>query len=147
MTKLSLRRRSVLAAPALILPQRAKAWTHGTTGASPPPAPLPFVLGKVPFASSSSWNTPVPSGAVYWDVAWPATTGFNYSVSWDAYSPAVYVSSPSDPVVHVPIPNTWGYPAQTIQVHLVSGATGAPGADGEILIIDGTSVLNFWMFA
>lgn len=105
-----------------------------------------FSLGDTPFASGSSWNTPVSGSATYTAIAWPASTGFNYSVSWDAYSPAVYVSQPTDPLVQVDVPASWGYPAGNKAVRLPSGITGADGTDGEILIIDGTTVHNFWQF-
>lgn len=115
----------------------------------PPPAPPPPIgwqLGQVPFAANSPWNTPVPTNATYTSLAWPKTTGYNYSVSWDSYAPGVYISSPSDPLVQVKIPDTWGYPAGNIAVHLKAGISGATGTDGEIVIVDGTVAHNFWQF-
>jgi hypothetical protein len=103
-------------------------------------------LSKVPFAATSSFNTPIPAGTTYTAVNWPVSTGYNYSVSWDAYSPAVYISSSSDPVVTVPIPSTWGWPAQTLQIKMPVNATGASGTDGEVVVIDGDTVHNFWQF-
>jgi hypothetical protein len=110
------------------------------------PPPGSWSLGQVPFAPSSSWNTAIPAGATYTKLAWPASTGYNYYVNWDAYSPAVYDSQPTDPLVQVAIPANWGWPAGNIPVRLAAGVTGATGTDGEILIIDGTTVHNFWQF-
>lgn len=111
-----------------------------------PPPPSVFVLGQRPFKATSSWNTTVSTNAIYSSVAWPASTGYNYSVNWDSYSPAVYVSSTSDPLVQVTIPAAWGYPAGNIAVHLKAGVSGAAGTDGEILVIDETTIHNFWQF-
>lgn len=105
-----------------------------------------FKLGQVPFAPSSSWNTRVSSAASYSKLNWPAPTGYNYSVSWNAYSPAVYVSSPSDSWVQVSHPAGWGYPAGTVSVRMPAAANGASGTDGELLVVDGSTVHNFWQF-
>lgn len=120
-----------------------------TTSTSPTPTPPPssssgFTLGQRPFAATSSWNTPIPSNATYTSLAWPASTGYNYWVNWDGYSPAIYVASSSDPVVQVSFPDSWGYPAQTIPIRLPSGVSGASGTDGELLAIDGTTIHNCW---
>jgi hypothetical protein len=121
-----------------------------------PPDPEPpngdgFKLGDVPFSPDSSWNSKVPQNASYKNLAWPASTGYNYIAGWapsgsEAYTPAVYVSAPDDPVVDIPHGDTWGYPAATEQVRIKSGVSGAPGTDGELLIIDGDIVHNFWQF-
>lgn len=113
---------------------------------APTPSPSSFKLGQVPFASSSSWNKPIPAGITYLNVAWPKTTGYNYTVSWDAYSAAIYVAASTDPLVKVTYPQGWGYPGGTISVHMPTAANGAPGSDGELLVIDGTTVHNFWIF-
>lgn len=105
-----------------------------------------FTLGQVPFAASSDWNTPITEGSTYTPLAWPAPTGYNYSVAWDSYSPAVYVASPKDPLVQVYHPATWGYPAGYVYVHMPAAADGAAGTDGELLVIDGDIVYNFWQF-
>jgi hypothetical protein len=106
-----------------------------------------FTLGQAPFAAASSWNTLIPTtGVTYTNVSWPASTGYNYTVSWDSYSAAIYVSSPTDPVVAVAYPAGWGYPGGTVNVRMPAAADGAPGTDGELLVIDGTKVHNFWVF-
>jgi len=106
-----------------------------------------WTLGQAPFASTSLWNRPVPSNATYTPLAWPATTGFNYSANWSQYSAPVYVSSPSDPLCTVTYGAGQGYSAGSVQLNIPSGATGAPGSDAEIVIIDGTTVWNFWVFS
>ena len=63
-----------------------------------------YSLSNAPFSSNSSWNTAIPQGSTYAKVNWPGSTGYNYSVAWDAYSPAVYVASASDPLVQVSVP-------------------------------------------
>lgn len=105
-----------------------------------------FVLGQRPFAQSSSWNTPIPAHATYTKLNWPPSTGYNYSVARDGYAPPVYVSSPSDSPVRVTHPAAWGYPAGTITVRIPPDAKGAAGTDGELLVVDGDIVHNFWQF-
>ncbi len=105
-----------------------------------------FSLGTAPFSPTSSWNTAIGTGATYTRLNWPGSTGFNYGVNWDTYAPAVYVASASDPLVQVSYPPGWGYPGGTIGVHMPAGVTGAAGTDGEILVVDGDFVYNFWQF-
>jgi hypothetical protein len=77
---------------------------------------------------------------------WPASTGWNYWVNWENYSPAIHVGQSTDPLVQVSIPDSWGWPAQTIGIRLPIGVTGASGTDGEVLAIDGTTIHNCWQF-
>lgn len=107
-------------------------------------APRRFSLGERPFASSSSWNTPIAPGATFTPVAWPAEARFG--VAWDSYSPAIHLSAPSDPVVSVSHPASWGRPAGTLRIRLPADADGAVGTDGELLVIEGDVVHNFWQF-
>ena len=108
------------------------------------PPKTSWSLGQVPFRANSSWNTPIPAGATYTKLPWPSSA--QGGVNWDQYSPGLYVSKPTDPLVQVNIPAGWGYPAGNIAVHLAAGVSGAVGGDGEILIVDGTTVHNFWQF-
>src|SRR6476620_9099123 len=101
-------------------------------------------LRTSPFAASSSWNTLLPSDSSFTKLKWPGSTGYNYSVAHDSYSPAAYVASASDPIVQVSHPASWGYPAGTVSIHIPAGADGAAGTDGEIVIIDGDVAYNFW---
>ena len=103
-------------------------------------------LSTSPFSASSSWNTQIPANSDFTKLNWPGSTGYNYSVTWDSYSPAVYVASASDPVVQVSHPAGWGYPAGTVSVHMPTAADGAAGTDGELVVIDGDVAYNFWQF-
>lgn len=103
-----------------------------------------FVLGERPFTPSSSWNTPIPPNAILEPLDWPSTARFG--VAWSSYSPAVYVASDSDPIVSVEHPTSWGRPANILKIRIPINADGAPGTDGELLVIDGDAVHNFWQF-
>ncbi|WP_458756129.1 hypothetical protein ACSVBT_10875 [Afipia sp. TerB] len=103
-----------------------------------------FTLGQRPFAADSSWNTPIAANAVYQKIGWPAAARF--SVAWSSYSPAIYVASDSDPVVSIEYPAGWGYPGGILNTRMPPNADGAPGTDGELLVIDGDTVHNFWQF-
>jgi hypothetical protein len=105
-----------------------------------------FVLGRRPFTSSSSWNSPVPPDATFVPVKWPASTGYNYGVTWNNYSPGIYASSHADPVVTVTYPAGWGYKGGQLSVRMPLAADGAAGTDGELIVIDGSTVHNFWQF-
>ncbi|MGH6677895.1 MAG: hypothetical protein ACREDL_02895 [Bradyrhizobium sp.] len=105
-----------------------------------------FNLATTPFAPGSDWNTPVRTNATYSQLNWPASDGYNYSVNWHTYSPAVYVASPTDPLVQVSVPDSWGYPGGTLSVHMPTEANGAAGNDAELLVLDGGTVYNFWEF-
>ena len=105
-----------------------------------------FSLGQRPFASSSSWNTPISPHASYVPIKWPAATGYNYGVAWSAYSPAIYVAAATDALVSVTYPPGWGYGGGSLDVRMPLAANGAAGTDGELLVIDGDTVHNFWQF-
>jgi hypothetical protein len=118
---------------------------------TPTPAPTPdpvgiFTLGNRPFSPSSSWNQSVSASANYTKLNWPKSTGYNYYVNWESYSPAVHVGNNTDPVVQVQIPYSWGWAAQTIPMRLPIGAGGAAGTDGEVIAIEGNTVHNCWQF-
>jgi len=104
----------------------------------------PFKLGDRPFSSAYSWNTPISTSAHYSEVRWPA--GSRFGVAWKSYSPAIYVSSSSDSLVSVAYPPVWGYRGGALRVRMPLPADGARGTDGELLIIDGGVVHNFWQF-
>ena len=103
-----------------------------------------FVLGERPFATTSSWNRPIATDARFSRVDWPA--GARFGVAWSSYSPAIHVSAVSDPIVSVEHPASWGRPAGTLEIRMPGNADGAPGTDGELLVIDGDTVHNFWQF-
>jgi len=103
-----------------------------------------FVIGERPFAASSSWNRPIAEGAFYQKVGWPISARFG--VAWSGYSPAIYAASNSDPLVSVQYPPGWGYPGGIVSVRMPPDANGAVGSDGELLVINGDAVHNFWQF-
>jgi hypothetical protein len=103
-----------------------------------------FVLGQRPFPASSSWNTPIPEGAVYQKLAWPIMARFG--LTWNDYSPAIHVAAQTDPEVSVQRPEGWGYPGGPVKVHMPPDADGAAGTDGELLVIENNVVHNFWQF-
>lgn len=104
------------------------------------------LLAVRPFAATSPWNTLIPNGATYTNIAWPASTGYNYAVAWDGGTPSVYQSNTGDPVVAVNYAAGWGYPGGILNIPLASGITGADGSDAEIVIIQGDNVHQFWIF-
>lgn len=114
----------------------------------------PAIIGRAraalsgrPFANSSPWNTLIPSRSIYTPLAWPTATGFNYSVNWLDFSPAVYESNPAvDPLVTTTYTPSWGNFGPTVQFHIPIGVTGAAGTDGEVLIIDSGIVYNMYQF-
>lgn len=108
------------------------------------PAHHRFTLGERPFTANSSWNMPIPSNAMFEKIAWPP--GALFGVAWNTYSPAIYVAAPSDPVVSVEHPEGWGRPAGILELRMPAEADGAVGTDGELLVIDGNIVHNFWQF-
>ncbi|MGN6462273.1 MAG: hypothetical protein ACTHLY_13855 [Pseudolabrys sp.] len=103
-----------------------------------------FTLGQRPFSESSSWNTPIAASAVYRKIGWPLSARFG--VAWSSYSPAIYAAEDSHPLVSVRYPAGWGYPGGILQVRMPPDADGARGTDGELLVINGTTVHNFWQF-
>ncbi len=103
-----------------------------------------FVLGERPFAATSSWNMPIAPGARFVRIDWPA--GALFGVAWSSYSPAIHVGTASDPAVSVDHPASWGHPAASLEIRMPGDADGAAGTDGELLVIDGDIVHNFWQF-
>lgn len=103
-----------------------------------------FSPGERPFSAASSWNTPIAANARFARIDWPV--GALFGVAWSSYSPAIHVSSASDPLVSVEHPASWGRPAGTLAIRIPADADGAPGTDGELLVIDGNTVHNFWQF-
>lgn len=102
-----------------------------------------FTLGTVPFAASSSWNRPVGetvSSALNW-------VGQSFNIAWSTNSAPIYVCSDSDPLVAVAVSAGWGWPAQTVFVHLPVGATGSPDSDGHLVAIDRDTTYNFYQFS
>lgn len=103
-----------------------------------------FSPGERPFSAASSWNTPIAANARFARIDWPV--GALFGVAWSSYSPAIHMSSPTDPVILVEHPASWGRPAGVLELRMSADADGAPGTDGELLVIDGDTVHNFWQF-
>lgn len=148
---LALRRPSLpLPLAFLLLLGAAAAWCSSPASADAPGTridggpPSRFTLGERPFAGASSWNTPIAANARFAKVNWPA--GARFGVAWSSYSPAIHVSAASDPLVSVEHPVSWGRPAGTLLIRMPGNADGAQGTDGELLVIDGDTVHNFWQF-
>jgi len=97
-----------------------------------------------PFADSSPWNSPIPTG-----VGWRDEPTLRAGPSWvndESYSIPLVRSAPTDPLVAVSVPSTWGWPGGVAQVHVPSDVTGASGADGALSVVDGGAVFDFWQF-
>jgi hypothetical protein len=122
------------------------ALTENVKALKPRAVTAQFVLGQRPFSASSSWNTPISTSANFNPISWPAPTSYNYGVAWRQYSPAIYVGSPSDLLVSVTYPAGWGYSGGSLTIHMPGDADGAPGTDGELLVVDHDIVHNFWQF-
>jgi len=131
---------------AMVMIVTAEFAASADTHQNPPldPAHQQFALGQRPFAATSSWNTPIAAHASFEKLAWPRSARFG--VAWSSYSPAIRVAMESDPVVAVEYPPGWGYPGGTLHIRMPDNATGASGTDGELLVIDGATVHNFWQF-
>lgn len=116
---------------------------------TPPPVtttPPPTLPVTVPFLASSTWNTKVPAtGVNYTDV--PAIKQGGGWCNYSSYTAPVVRSSPSDPVVTITLPGTWGWPAGVAQLRVPADfVSGSPGTDGSCVIIDGDVVWDFWQF-
>jgi hypothetical protein len=97
-----------------------------------------------PFDGSSPWNTPISAG-----VGWRDEPGLRAGRSWvndEQFSIPLVRSAPSDPVVSVRVPSTWGWPAGVTQVRVPADVTGAAGSDGALTVVDGGTVYDFWQF-
>jgi len=97
------------------------------------------------FRANSLWNTPIANESVTWkDVA--GLRSGQWWVNWDQYSNPVVISQSSDPQVNVNVPDSWGWPAGTLKLRIPAGVTGAAGTDAALVIVDGTTVYDFWQF-
>jgi len=97
------------------------------------------------FRADSLWNTPVSNEPVQWyDI--PAIRSGCWYVNYQAYSNPVVLGADSDPVVVVPAPASWGWPATELKIHVPSGVTGATGTDGSLVVISDNVAYDFWQF-
>lgn len=109
-----------------------------TTTTQPPGSATRF------YSASSSWNTKIPTNATYTSVP-----GLNTGGGWanfDQYSSPIVIAKASDPVVTINAPASWGWPAQTLSLHIPAGQTSSAGTDGNIVVVDGNTAYDFWQF-
>jgi hypothetical protein len=99
-----------------------------------------------PFSPTSPWNTTLTDIPHTFETR-PELQSMHWWVALESYSFQVVNSSPSDPMVAVGVPASWGRPAATINVRIPPGITGASGTDGSLQVNDpaGTSH-SFWQF-
>jgi hypothetical protein len=97
-----------------------------------------------PFAASSPWNTPISAGVAWRDE--PALRAGHSWVNVEQYSIPVVHGAPTDPLVAVSVPSSWGWPGGTVQVHVPGDVTGASGTDGSLTVVDGGMAYDFWQF-
>jgi hypothetical protein len=67
-------------------------------------------------------------------------------VNDEDHSIPVVHSSPSDPVVTVSVPSSWGRPGGAIQLHVPADVTGAAGTDGTLTVVSDGIAYDFWQF-
>lgn len=87
-----------------------------------------------PLDSSSPWNTPIGSGAVFGDTINPMTQDverdiLNFNTQY--YSVAVFQASSSDPISTIPLSN-----GTSISIHVPASAAPTGGVDGNVTIVD-----------
>jgi hypothetical protein len=97
-----------------------------------------------PFADSSPWNAPLSSSVGWRDE--PALRAGHSWVNDESSSIPVVHSAPSDPLVAVSVPSSWGWPAGVVQVRVPAGVTGAAGDDGTLVVVGDGSAFDFWQF-
>lgn len=97
------------------------------------------------FRSDSLWNTPIAAQTVSWRDE-PKMRAGSWSVSRDSYSTPVVFSQPSDPIVDVTVPGSWGWSAGVVQLRIPAGVTGSPDANGALVVVDGTTAYDFFVF-
>lgn len=95
------------------------------------------------FSASSPWNTKIPANATFVNAQ---ISSLGWFINYDTYSHPVYISKSTDPLINVNVPASWGWPAGTIQIHAPAGIAGSQGTDGSLVIIDGTTTYDFWIF-
>jgi hypothetical protein len=97
-----------------------------------------------PFDASSPWNTPISPGVGWRDE--PALRAGHSWVNDEQFSIPLVRSAPTDPVVSVSVPSSWGWPGGTVQVRIPADVTGASGSDGALTVVDGGLAYDFWQF-
>lgn len=115
-----------------------------------PPAPPAPASTWPPFAASSPWNTPIGAGAKFTTIAaLQSGLGANSNQErqyWASNAISVSWGTAADPVVQVHLPQGWGWPAQTVSMH-VQASVAPPGtADNTICFVDTVTglVVDLW---
>lgn len=97
------------------------------------------------FRADSLWNTPISNEPVQWyDI--PEIRSGCWYVNYHAYSNPVVLGADTDPVVVIPAPSSWGWPATELKIRVPSGVTGATGTDGSLVVISDNAAYDFWQF-
>jgi hypothetical protein len=98
-------------------------------------------------APSSPWTSVVPVSAIFQDVpALRALSDGSQRHWWAANMITVAWGTAADPLTTLRLPASWGWPAQTIQMH-VPASTAPPGtSDNTITFVDTVSgrVVDIW---
>ena len=97
-----------------------------------------------PFDGSSPWNTPISAGVGWRDE--PALRAGHSWVNDEQFSIPLVRSAPTDPLVAVSVPSSWGWPGGTVSVRIPADVTGAAGSDGALTVVDGGTAYDFWQF-
>lgn len=133
--------------PTTAPPTTAPPTTAPPTTAPPttttPPTPPPTGSATF-FSASSAWNTPLPASTTWHDN--PSVRAQDWFVNYTSYSNPVFIARSSDPVISVSVPDSWGWPGGTLAIHIPVGAGAAAGTDQSVVIIDGTTAYDFWLF-
>ena len=111
------------------------------TMASPTQAQSVWNPGIRPFAPTSPWNTRVPPDAAFTAVAWPQDR--------DSYNAAagmpLDIPGPATSFVSVQTPSRWGLPPNPV-LPIDDISVAATGSDGDLVVVVGTTVYNFWQY-
>lgn len=97
-----------------------------------------------PFASDSVWNTAIGSGAIYEAATDPATASLQKAgmypyVNAAQYSIPITIASSTDPMVTVTTPYNGSFTH-----HMPDTAQVAGGTDGNLEVMDGQYVYDYW---
>lgn len=97
------------------------------------------------FRADSLWNTPISNEPVNWKDE-PKIRSACWYVNYHAYSNPVVFGSDSDPLVTIPAPSSWGWPATELKLRVPMGVTGAEGTDASLVVINDNIAYDFWQF-
>ena len=115
-----------------------------SSSTTPTPSPTVVPSSLEPFASTSPWNAPLPANATWRDE--PLLRSNHWYVNSTQYSMPYAIAAPSDPMVSITVPASWGWPAGPVSMAAPSGLTGDAGTDKTVIIQNGTKVCDFWHF-